>query len=89
MNKRGQVGLVEVDTATLPKWLLYPLIILICLVLLSATFFMGIVGYSCIKGNCNGYYGIGWFHPIYPIMQFDSKSCFINGIPSNCSEVIP
>jgi hypothetical protein len=91
LNRKGQVGLIEVDAATLPRWLLYPLVILICLVLLAVVFFLSIIGYSCLKGNCNTYYGMGWFgYRYYPLVQFqqtNSQECYTNGIRVNCSEV--
>lgn len=93
MNNKGQVGLIEVDGTNLPKWLLYPLVILICLTLLAVISFMGIVGYSCLKGNCNSYYGMGWFgHRYYligqpTILQMSSKECYQNGMAVNCSEM--
>jgi hypothetical protein len=52
MNKKAH-GLIEVETTQLPNWLAIPLVILICLTLLAVIFFLGVIGYSCLKGNCN------------------------------------
>jgi hypothetical protein len=85
INKKAHVGLIEVGTDNLPKWLLYPLIILICFVLLAVVFFMSIVGYSCLKGNCNAYYGMRWFgYYSYPFMTTSmSQTCFVNNVQVN------
>ena len=89
MNRKGQVGLIEVGTYNLPRWLLYPLVILVCFTLLIVIVFFCIVGYSCIKGNCNGYYGVPiWFYRMGPAMGFapvsyssSSQECLLNGVP--------
>ena len=91
MNKKAQFfygGLI--DASTLPKWLLYPLIIMVILVLLFSLFFMGSFAYSClIKDNC--YMPFGFWHFGYmPVMIGGYKQsyseCFINGVKTNCSE---
>lgn len=46
----GGRGLI--DASTLPKWILYPLMILVILILLAALILIIIVGYSCLHGNC-------------------------------------
>lgn len=83
MNKKAH-GLVEVETNQLPNWLAIPLVILVCITLITVIFFFGVVGYSCLKGNCNAYYGMHWFG--YPIV-YNSQECYTNGIPVNCSEL--
>lgn len=87
MNKRGQVGLISIDAFSLPKWLLYPLVVLVCLTLLAVVFFLGVVGYSCLKGDCNAYYGMGWFgYRHYPMVSYQSQvsECWENGVQVDC-----
>ena len=87
MNTKAQIGLIEVGSANLPRWLLYPLVILICLTFICVIFFLGVVGYSCLKGNCNGYYGVPiGFYRLGPVLGFHSQECYVNGIKINCSE---
>lgn len=83
MNKKGQIALL--DVFSLPKWLMYPMVILICLVLLAVVFFLVVVGYSCLKGNCNAYYGMGWFGYHSPIVvSTHTEECYENGVKIPC-----
>lgn len=88
-NKKSQFffgGLV--DASTLPRWILYPLMILIILILLFTLIFMGAVTYSCLTDKCImplGYFGFYGF----PVMSasWSSQNCYVNNQRVNCSEV--
>jgi len=90
-KKKAQFGLIQIGSDNLPKWLLYPLIILICFVLLAVILFLGVVGYSCLKGNCNAYYGMGWFgyryFPFATVSTSTSEVCYFNNVQTNCSHM--
>jgi hypothetical protein len=91
MNKKAQVGLIGLyDASELPKWILYPLMFLICLILLVVIIIMILFIVSWFNGDANfipirmfGYYGM-------PIMigsyQTHSSECYVNGIKINCSD---
>jgi|WetSurMetagenome_2_1015567.scaffolds.fasta_scaffold216979_3 hypothetical protein len=85
LGKRGRLSLVEVDAETMPKWLFYIFIIVICIVLLAAALFLGVISYSCIKGDCNnwGYYGMGFMGPRVMVYS-TSSSYYINETEEGC-----
>lgn len=90
MNKKAH-GLIELDTTNLPKWLLYPLIFFICIILLVVAIVLILFIISWFRGDANfmpfgmfGYYGM----PI-AIGSFSShtQECSVNGIKVNCSDL--
>jgi hypothetical protein len=95
-NKKGQIGLINaglIDASTIPRWILYPLLIIIMLVLLCSVAFMAVYAYSClVQDKCFmpfGYYGYGRLggFPVGVIHAQTSEysECFTNGVKVNCT----
>ena len=89
MNKKG--ALIDIDTAAMPPYFAYMLIIAVIVLLLVVTIFLGTLTYSCLfKEKCMmpfGMYGWGW-----PIMygggiSIMDEHCLVNGVRTNCSEI--
>lgn len=95
MNKKAQFwigGLI--DASTLPKWILYPLLIAVMLILFVTTIFMGAMAYSFIIGKTNfipfGFFGYGFGFPVMFASYhsaYSSQDCSVNGVKINCSDV--
>lgn len=92
-EKKGQFfygGLI--DASTLPKWILYPLLILVCLILLVTVVLMILFVVSWFKGDATfmpfGMFGYGWGFPIIygGGISITQQHCSVNGVPINCSD---
>lgn len=90
MNKKAQFGLIGLyDASSLPKWVLYPLMLLIMFILLVIGIFMIILIIAFIKGDVSMIpfgYGYGWHMPI-GFWSTGYSECFQNGIKIACENL--
>lgn len=90
MNNKAHYGLI--DASTLPKFLLYPLIFIICILLLTVSLVLILSIISWFNGDTKyvpfgsviGYHGTPFMVSSH---TYSSQECSVNGVKINCSEV--
>lgn len=94
-NKKGQF---IIDSSEAPKWILYPLLILICLLLLVVIIVMVLFIISWSKGDTQfipfsifGFHGtpiiMSSFHSSSIVDTSNSSECLLNGIKISCNKI--
>jgi hypothetical protein len=98
MNKKGQI---IIDAEAMPKWVLYPLLIIVGILLALVAVILVLFIISWVNGDAQfmpfgmfGYYGMplsfGSFHTASYSSIMDtsnSSECFLNGIKISCNNL--